>query len=382
MQRAQRGKRQESLTLHVPLRLAAKMRERMPHGYWGKLLLVNLSTGQIEVERLPNETYRRYLGGYGLGAHILYERMAAGADPLGPENILGFLPGLLTGSGAPFSGRFMVVARSPLTGAWGDSNCGGNFGPALRGTGYDGLFVTGVADRPTYVYVDGEQAELRDATDLWGLDTVETEKALQERLGQDVRVTCIGPAGERRSLLAGIVNDGGRIAARCGLGAVMGAKRLKAIVVRGKARPPLADPQAFRRATAKYRQLFRRKPSRWARLIPPFLLRLLPFVRRLRTRLGGGPAQMVIDSFRLYGTAAGTAALVELGDAPVRNWTGIGYRDFPLSRSARLSDEAVIVHNVRPYACSACPVACGAIARLPDGGTGHKPEYELSLIHI
>jgi len=348
----------------------------MPHGYWGKVLFVDLSTGQVEVERPPEEVYRSYLGGYGLGVHVLYERMPAGADPLGPENILGFLPGLLTGSGAPFSGRFMVVARSPLTGAWGDANCGGNFGPALRGAGYDGLFVTGASERPTYLYIDDEQVELRDAADLWGLDAVETEQALRERLGSDVRVACIGPAGEQRSLLAGIVNDGGRIAARCGLGAVMGAKRLKAVVARGKARPPLADPQGFKRATADYRRLFRRRPSPWSRRVPTVFRRLLPLLRQFGFRPSGGPVQMVIDSFRIYGTAAGTAALIELGDAPVRNWTGIGPRDFPLDRSARLSDDAVVQHNLRPYGCHACPVACGAIAPLPDGGTGHKPEYE------
>jgi aldehyde:ferredoxin oxidoreductase len=348
----------------------------MPNGYWGKILFVNLSTGQITVETPSESVYRQYLGGYGLGVHVLYERMPAGADPLGPENIIGFLPGLLTGSGAPFSGRFMVVARSPLTGAWGDANCGGNFGPELRGAGYDGLFVSGVAERPVYLYLDGDRAELRDATDLWGLDASETEEAIRSGTSSDVRVACIGPAGERRSLMAAIVNDGGRVAARCGLGAVMGAKNLKAVAARGKERPPLADPKTFKSAATEYRRLFRRGPSRFSSLIPPLLIRCLPIVRRFRARLSGGPAQMVIDSFRRYGTAVGTAALVELGDTPVRNWTGVGFRDFPLSLSAGLSDEPVIRNNVRPYGCHSCPVACGAIVRLPDGGTGHKPEYE------
>ncbi len=348
----------------------------MPNGYWGKVLFVNLSTEQIEAEMLPEAVYRQYLGGYGLGVHVLYERMPTGADPLGPENIIGFLPGLLTGSGAPFSGRFMVVARSPLTGAWGDANCGGNFGPELRGAGYDGLFVSGVAERPVYLYLDGDRAELRDATDLWGLDASETEEAIRSGTSSDVRVACIGPAGERCSLMAAIVNDGGRVAARCGLGAVMGAKNLKAVAARGKERPPLADPKTFKSAATEYRRLFRRGPSRFSSLIPPLLIRCLPIVRRFRARLSGGPAQMVIDSFRRYGTAVGTAALVELGDTPVRNWTGVGFRDFPLSLSAGLSDELVIRHNVRPYGCHSCPVACGAIFCLPDGGTGHKPEYE------
>ncbi len=348
----------------------------MSFGFWGRVLWVNLSTREVREEALPEAMYRRFLGGYGLGVAIFYERMPAGADPLGPENILGFLPGLLTGSGAPFGGRFMVVARSPLTGGWGEANCGGNFGPALRGTGYDGLFVVGASEQPVYLYIDGRQVEIRDASALWGLDTVQTEEAIREATSPEVRAACIGPAGERLSLISGIVDDGGRIAARCGLGAVMGSKRLKAVAARGKERPPLAEPEAFRAAASAYRRLFRRRPSRWTPLMPAFLLRLLPLARRLRARMSGGPTSLVIDSFRRYGTAAGTAALVELGDTPVRNWLGIGFRDFPLERSGRLSDEAVIRHNLRPYACSSCPVACGAIARLPDGGSGHKPEYE------
>ncbi|MFN3763880.1 MAG: aldehyde ferredoxin oxidoreductase C-terminal domain-containing protein, partial [Anaerolineae bacterium] len=156
----------------------------------------------------------------------------------------------------------------------------------------------------------------------------------------------------------------------------MGAKNLKAVAARGKARPPLADPEAFRRITDEYRRLFRRKPSRWASGISGFLMRILPIMRRLRLRPSGGPTSIIIDTYRLYGTAAGTAALVELGDTPVRNWAGIGYRDFPLHRAARLSDEAVIRPKIRGYGCSFCPVACGGIVRLPDGDTDHKPEYE------
>lgn len=119
----------------------------MPNGYWGKIAFIGLSTGSIEVEQPPEEVYRCYLGGYGLGVYYLYQHIQPGADPLGPENIIGFLPGLLTGGGVPFAGRFMVVARSPLTGAWGEASCGGNFGPALRSTGYDGVFFSGAAAR-------------------------------------------------------------------------------------------------------------------------------------------------------------------------------------------------------------------------------------------
>jgi aldehyde:ferredoxin oxidoreductase len=348
----------------------------MPYGFWRKILFVDLSTGSIEVEEPPVEIYRQHLGGYGLGVHYLLQRIPPGADPLGPENILAFLPGLLTGSGAQFSGRFMVAARSPLTGAWGEANCGGNFGPALRGAGWDGLFVSGQAANPVYLYIDEKTVEIRDASHLWGLDVRRTEELLHTAVGKDAKVACIGPAGEKLSLISGIVNDDGRLAARCGVGAVMGSKKLKAVVARGRSRPPLANPQAFKAASSAYLSIFRHKPSKLSARIPALMARLLPFMRRLHTLFSGGPPDMVIDSYRRYGTSAGTAMLVELGDTPVRNWAGIGYRDFPLELSEGLSDQAVVRPLVRPYACHSCPVACGGIVTQPDGGLGHKPEYE------
>ncbi len=348
----------------------------MPEGYWGKVLFVDLSTGSTRVELPGERVYRDYLGGYGLGVHYLYQNIPPGADPLGPENLLAFLPGLLTGFGAEFSGRFMVATRSPLTGAWADANCGGNFGPALRGTGWDGLFISGKALKPVYLFLDEKNIEIRDASHLWNQNVRQTEESLHMALGADVKVACIGSAGEKLSLISGIVNDDGRLAARCGVGAVMGSKKLKAVVARGKSRPPLADPQTFKATTAEYLALFKRKPSGMSGTVPRFMSFLLPIVRRLRGRLSGGPAEMVVDSYKRYGTAAGTAVQVELGDTPVRNWTGIGYRDFPLKLSEGLSDRAVIQPLRKPYACNSCPVACGGIVDQPEGGTSHKPEYE------
>ena len=348
----------------------------MANGYWGRVLFVDLSTGTIETRTLADQLYRQYLGGYGLAARILYEHIPPGVDPLGPDNMLAFMPGLLTGSGAPFSGRFMIAAKSPLTGGWGDANCGGKFGPALRATGYDGVFVRGVAEKPVYLYLDGERVELRDASALWGLNTVATEEAIARATSPDVRVACIGPAGERRSLISGVVNDGGRIAARCGLGAVMGAKNLKAVAARGKGSPPPADKAAFDASTKGFRDLFRRKPAAWVRLLPRFIHVLAPLLARLRIPFGGGASQLMIDNFRLYGTAAGTALLVALGDTPIRNWGGSSARDYPVGLAVNLSDEAVIRDKIKPYACHSCPLACGGIIRLPDGGTGHRPEYE------
>jgi aldehyde:ferredoxin oxidoreductase len=156
----------------------------------------------------------------------------------------------------------------------------------------------------------------------------------------------------------------------------MGSKRLKAVVARGKSRPPLADQKSFKAASSRYLQLFRHKPSTMSGRVPALMARLLPWFRRFHTKLSSGPAGMVIDSYRRYGTSAGTAVQVELGDAPVHNWTGIGYRDFPLVLSEGLSDQAVVKQLVRPYACQSCPVACGGTVNQPDGGTSHKSEYE------
>ncbi len=348
----------------------------MPNGFWGKLLFVDLSTREIHSETPSESLYRAFLGGYGLAAHYLYERIPPGADPLGPDNILAFMPGLLTGSGAQFSGRFMIAARSPLTGAWIDANCGGNFGPALRGAGWDGLFISGQSTLPVYLYVDEKTIELRDATLLWGLNVRETELALHKKLGREAKVATIGPAGEKLSLLSGIVNDDGRLAARGGVGAVMGSKRLKAVVARGHLRPPLADAPRFSAASSAYLQLFRSKPSGRFQRIPQLMVHLLPWLRRLHTQLSSGPAEMVIDSYRRYGTSAGTTVSVELGDTPIRNWTGIGYRDFPLDQSEGLSDQSVVRTLKRPYACHSCPVACGGIVEQPDGSLAHKAEYE------
>jgi aldehyde:ferredoxin oxidoreductase len=348
----------------------------MPNGYWGRVLSVDLSAGTIQNESLPDQVYRQYVGGYGLGARLLYDRIPRGANPLGPENVLAFLPGLLTGSGAPFSGRFMVAAKSPKTGGWGDANAGGRFGPSLRGAGYDAVLIRGVADKPVYLYVDAERAELRDASTLWGLGTLATEEAIRAATSTDVQVACIGPAGEKRALISGIVNEGGRIAARCGLGAVMGSKNLKAVAARGKQAPPVADKAALSNATSGYRKLFQRRTPGWMRMLPRFLRAFGPLLGRMRMQLTGGPAQLVIDNYRLYGTASSTALLVALGDTPIRNWAGSSSRDYTLAQAENVSDEAVIRDKIKPYACHSCPLACGAMIRLPDGGTGHRPEYE------
>src|SRR5437870_9580736 len=204
--------------------------EQRERAFNGKVLNVNLSTGEVSPEPVPDAMFRKYLGGYGLGARMLLDRVPKGADPLGPDNMLGIFPGLLTGTPL-FGQRFQAVTKSPLTGGWGDANCGGNTGPYLKHAGWDGIMFFGASSKPVYLLIKDDQVSLEDASDLWGVDAIEAEKTLMQRHGKQSSVADIGQAGETLSLISGICNDHGRLAARSGVGAVMGSKKLKAIVV-------------------------------------------------------------------------------------------------------------------------------------------------------
>src|SRR3990170_6639609 len=143
----------------------------MPNGYMGKILRANLSTGELRTEEPDERLYRDYIGGYGIGARLLYSEMSPGADPLGPANILGFATGPLTGTAALFGNRYTVFAKSPLTGGWGDANSGGDFGPALKFAGFDAVLISGVSSKPVYLLLDSGKAQLKDASHLWGRDS-------------------------------------------------------------------------------------------------------------------------------------------------------------------------------------------------------------------
>lgn len=316
-------------------------------GYAGKILLVDLITGSMREESPPESLYRDFIGGTGLGVRILYEHIKPKADPLGPENVLGFVTGPLTGTPTPGSGRFTVVTKSPLTGAWADSNSGGFWGPELKWAGYDGVFVSGASPKPVYLFISGGKAEIRDASHLWGKDTAETDDMLQQELGQ-IRVACIGPAGEACSLIAGIVNDRGRIAARSGVGAVMGSKRLKAIAVRGgKKKLPVAQSDKFKLAREDY-------------------------LKKLK-------ASKFQQGLTAAGTGGGTSYLVRIGDCPTKNWNSTGIESMPTC--VNLDSPNMDKYKLKGYACHACPVRCGAIIRVNEGpfatrGEMHRPEYE------
>ncbi len=318
----------------------------MAAGYMGKLLFVNLSTQEIKEEAPDESLYRDFIGGYGIGARILYDRQKAGVDPLGPENILGMITGPLTGSPAIGGARYQVVAKSPLTGGWGDANSGGHFGPYLKFAGYDGVFFNGISEKPVYLFVDNGKAELRDAAHLWGKGTYETEDTLGVE-HKRARVICIGPAGEKLSRVASINTHKGDAAARSGLGAVMGSKKLKAVVAKGNKEVPIADIEA---------------------------------TNKLRTEhIEDLKESGFLERFHQYGTGGHGDMSAHSGDTPVRNWGGIGVFDVP--DVSGLNKDKVIANLDKRIGCWRCPAACkGSLKE----GTGeykypagnHRLEYE------
>jgi aldehyde:ferredoxin oxidoreductase len=323
----------------------------MSGGYMGKILFVNLSSGMIEEEVLSEQISRDFIGGYGIGARVLYSRQKAGVDPLGPENILGFVTGPLTGTPVPTGTRFSVVAKSPLTGGWGDANSGGYFGPYLKFAGYDAVFFTGVSPKPAYILIDNGRVYIKDASHLWGKDTYETEDSLLGLYDQS-RVACIGPAGEKLSLIAGIMTDHGSYAARSGLGAVMGSKKLKAVVVSGNNDVPIFDNIALDSIRADQIKIWRMpRPS----------------------------GQSHMERMNKYGTSHGAYESAHNGDSPVKNWGGIGVVDIPDRSSIHYDVFAARV--VKGYGCWHCPLRCKGILEAGEGeyryvAGSRRPEYE------
>ena len=204
----------------------------MAYAYYEKIARINLTTGEIKVEKLDVELAKKFIGGRGLGTKIVYDEGCATADPLGPDNKLVYITGPLTGAGAPSSGRYMVVTKSPLTGMIACSNSGGIWGAKLKYAGWDALIVEGEANEWTYINIVDDKIELLDAREYLGLFSEELDEKLKEKHGKDSSVLSIGIAGEKQVLLAAIMNNKDRAAGRSGVGAVMGSKKLKGIVVK------------------------------------------------------------------------------------------------------------------------------------------------------
>jgi aldehyde:ferredoxin oxidoreductase len=324
----------------------------MVKGYAGKFLFVDLSKGEIKEETPDESLYRDYIGGFGIGARILYDRLKAGVDPLGPDNMLGFVTGPLTGTPAVTGVRYAAVGKSPITGGWGDSSSGGEFAPYLKFSGYDAVFFTGISPKPVYLLVENGKAELKDAGYLWGKDTYETEDTLEAELGKEAKVICIGPAGEKMALTSCIITTRGAAAGRSGLGAVMGSKKLKAVVAKGGMDVPLADKAAADKLRREHVALLR-KPGRDGK---PFL-----------------------EKHHQVGTSDGAYVSSHNGDSPVKNWDGIGIIDLPDVSGLHMD---VANANVdRRYGCWHCPLACQASLKAGTGeykypATTRRPEYE------
>jgi aldehyde:ferredoxin oxidoreductase len=315
------------------------------HGYAGRWLRVDLGSGNSWTEPLDDSRARRYLGGRGMGARLLLDEVPQGCDPLGPENRLVFAMGPLAGTFAPGAGRFVVLGKSPATDGFGEAYTGGFVAHELKYAGYDGIVVQGRAAEMVYLAILDDRVEIRPAGHLAGRATLETEAAIKQELGDgESRIISIGLAGERQVRYACVMNDTDRAAGRTGLGAVMGAKNLKAVAIRGTGRVTLADPKAFR----------------------DFALADLAKIRR-HPWLGDSPG-----GAGALGTAGGVEDLSSAGILPTRNWeTGTWEYADRISGTA-MKNTILLGHR----ACQACPVGCTRVVQVPGGPFGGvRPEY-------
>ncbi len=302
------------------------MNER--YGSWGRILRVDLTAGTTAVEEMDERTFRRHPGGRALIAHYLLTELPPGADPFGPENLLVFAMGVLTGTPLSGASRHAVGAKSPLTGGFGEAEVGGFWGAELKRAGWDGIVVKGAAKSPVYLSIKDDQVEIRDAAHLWGLEIMDTEEKLKAEMGERLARVCeIGPAGENLVRIAGIVNDFKDIAGRAGLGAVMGSKKLKAIVVRGSKNLPMAD-------AAKVKEV-----GRWV----------------------ADTLQENHWAFHNFGTGMGLDGYTRIGGMAVRNYEGGAFE-----RAADISAEQLVEkgYRIKMEACWACSVRCKKVVKL------------------
>lgn len=312
-------------------------------GYLGRILRVDLSKGKLWDEPLREDYARDFVGGSGLAARMIYDMVDSNTDPLAPENPLLFMTGPLVGTQMPSAGRYSVCALSPLTFIWGESNSGGFFGPELRFAGYDGIVVTGCAISPVWLSIVDGQAELHDASQLWGRDCYVTQERVKGALGErKAHVACIGIAGENKVRMACIINDQGRAAGRTGMGAVMGSKGLKAIAVRGSRKVEVANEEGLK---SLYREI-----------------------------IAGMEDDIFTRAMRLAGTAGTMDSLLMYGDVPIRY-----YQEGYWERASNLSGVLMAYqYQNRNYACYRCPIGCGRETRAPRYGLAKVdgPEYE------
>lgn len=318
----------------------------MSYVYTGHYLRLDLTTGEQRLETITEADARKYYLGSGYAAKLFYEEMDPALDPLDPRAPLYVFVGLLTGTFVPTSCRLTFAGRSPLTGIWNESNVGGHIGPELRAAGLEGLVITGQADHPVYLYAHDGTVEVRDATHLWGWETFAAYERLLAETDPKARAAVIGPAGEHQVKYASIMQGGhehSRAAGRGGLGAVMGSKRLKAIVARGTSRPTYADLKGLQAVVKEYNAYLKEASIGMA----------------------------------AYGTAGGVIAADAKGDMPTRNWAGGGWAEGARKISGQTIHETIWVKHTF---CFACPIGCGKLVEVKEGPYagvyGEGPEYE------
>ena len=313
----------------------------MVTSYNGEVLRVNLTERTINTEPLDMEKAVKYIGGRGLGTRMLLDEGCATVEPLSPENKLIYITGPMTGTAVPTGGRYMVVTKSPLTGMIACSNSGGVWGAILKYAGWDAIVVEGKADAPVYLEINDHQVTLHDASDLWGKKSLETESILKER-HTGYSVLNIGPAGENQALLAAIMNDGDRAAGRSGVGAVMGSKNLKAIVVKAsKTQIDPHDVDALRTAA-------------------------VDCIKKLRANGVTG------EGLPTFGTAVLVNIINNIGAMPTKNWQESYYPEADSFSGETMKDTSL----VKNHACHRCPIGCGRVVKLQDGNVVGGPEYE------
>ncbi len=348
-------------------------------GYTGKVLVVNLTNGTYETEQIEDKVYENYLSGLGLAVRYLYDKIPKGADPLGEDNILGLVSGLLTCTGSVMTGRWMAVGKSPLTGGWGDANCGGNFAPGIKQCGYDALFFKGISKKPVYVYIDNKTVQIRDAKDYWGLDAIEAE----EKLIKDCWVkkkpvaAVIGTAGEKLSLISGITNEFGRIAARSGLGAVMGSKKLKGVVCAGTKIIKGDNPEEIKKLSQGYGRLVKKTN------MPKIMGSMLPVMGTAMGKMSSDvplDGALTIGLLKSFGTGMNNTLALTNGDAPIMNWKGTP-KDFGRKEYKNMNPNVINKTEYQKYHCYSCVIGCGGICDIRKQSNGkythtHKPEYE------
>jgi len=355
-------------------------------GHRGRVLFVDLTEQSYHVDTVDESVYRSYLGGYGLGAWLMWKHFPPKVDALAPEACFAISSGLMTGLHTPFSGRIQIVGKSPLTGTWGDSNSGGSVCSHLRQAGYDALVVKGRAAVPTLLVIRDAEISFEPAGDLWGQEIPPTFDTLKQRFGgkRDVGVSAIGPAGEKQQRIAAVMNDRYHAFGRQGFGAIYGSKNLKAIVVSGTGEIPVANPTELKaickRITDEYKRdlglvakffTYMAKPKSW-----------LGWMYRLMTRMGAKLQSPTASMRRLWsqrGTTAAVALSVENGDAPIKNWLGVGSKDFPLAkRGMKIDGKVVDKYITKKLSCGDCPMPCKGIVKVKSRNLTdvRRPDYE------